>query len=82
MTGKPNYENLTDNKTLEFGMMKELSEIQTTLENMAKEVSELNTKCVNQMKQGELTWKKLAEELEELHTLLGQRTDYILEKFD
>lgn len=82
MTGRPKYENLTNKTTLEYGMMQELTNIQKTLEDTAKKVSELNIKCVNQIQRNELTWEKLAEELERLHTLLEQRTSYILEKFD
>jgi len=82
MTGRPKYENLTNKTTLEFGMMQELTNIQLTLEDTAKKVSELNIRCVNQIQRNELTWEKLAEELEKLHTLLEQRTSYILEKFD
>ena len=82
MTDKPKFENLTNNKTMEFGLSCELTEIATILQTTAQKVLEVDSEMIIKMKQNSLTWEEVANQLEKLSSIIKHRTDYILEKFD
>ena len=53
MTDKPKFENLINNKTMEFGLSCELTEIATILQTTAQKVLEVDSEMIIKMKQNE-----------------------------
>lgn len=78
----PKYDNLTDTRTLEFGVCEELTNIYKELQGLAKKADDLNLSFVEKMKRNALTWEEVAADLAELKDSIENITDFVLEKFD
>lgn len=78
----PKYENIKDETSLEHGVYTELEEAWDELVGLSQEVKRLNDSFVDRMKQKNLTWGQVAEELEAIRDRIEQVSDFVLEKFD
>lgn len=78
----PKYDNLTDTRTLEFGVCEELTNVANELQTLVRNVQDLNQSFINRMKRDALTWEDVAKELVEIRNQIENTTDFVLEKFD
>lgn len=82
MKENPKYENLTDNKTLEYGASEELTDIITELRNLADRIQDTKEKWVGSLKRGGVTWEDTAKTLACMANDIENTMEFILEKFD
>lgn len=78
----PQYNNLTDNRTVEWGMVQELTDIKEEFEALAKLADNLNTRLVGGLQQGSIKeWEEIAQLLSQFEEEVGQRMEEISYKF-
>jgi hypothetical protein len=82
LSGVLDYRNLTDPRTMEFGVSKELTDIVDELKNLAKAIEKYDIQLVGKMKRNAIDWETVAADLEDIKRDIKNRTDFILEKFD
>lgn len=78
----PQYNNLTDNRTVEWGMVQELTDIKEEFEALAKLADNLNTRLVGGLQQGSIKeWEEIAQLLSQFEEEVEQRMEEISYKF-
>lgn len=78
----PQYNNLTDNRTVEWGIVQELSDIEEEFAALAKLANGLNTRLVGGLQQGSIKeWKEIAKLLSQFEEEVEQRMEAISDKF-
>ena len=82
LTGALDYRNLTDPRTMEFGVSKELTDIVDELKSLAKDIEKYDIQLVLRMQRSAVNWETVAMELANIKRDIKNRTDFILEKFD
>lgn len=82
MKENPKYENLTDNRTLEYGVSKELTDIVAELRNLADRIQGTEEKWVGGLKRGAVTWEDTAKTIACMANDIEHTMEFILEKFD
>lgn len=82
LTGALNYDNLTDPRTMEFGVSKELTDIANELQTLVRNIQDYDCSVIGRMKRGAITWEELSEELGDLFQQILNTTSFVLEKFD
>ena len=82
LTGVLDYNNLTDPRTMEYGVSYELTEIAKELDSLVEKVKLFDYSMVGKMKRGAITWEELNEQLGDLFQQILNTTSFVLEKFD
>ena len=78
----PQYNNLTDNRTVEWGMVQELTDIKEEFEALAKLADNLNTRLIGGLQQGSIKeWEEIAQLLSQFEEEVEQRMEEISYKF-
>ena len=78
----PQYNNLTDNRTVEWGMVQELTDIKEEFEALAKLANNLDTRLVGGLQQGSIKeWEEIAQLLSQFEEEVEQRMEEISYKF-
>lgn len=78
----PQYNNLTDNRTVEWGIAQELTDIEEEFAALAKLASNLNTRLVGGLQQGSIKeWEEIAQLLSQFEEEVEQRMEAISDKF-
>ena len=78
----PQYSNLTDNRTVEWGMIQELTDLQEEFEALAKLTNNLNTLLVGGLQQGSIKkWEEIAQLLSQFEEEVEQRMEAITDNF-
>ena len=78
----PKYNNLTDNRTVEWGVAKELTDIKERFAALAKLADDLNVKFVGGLQQGSIKdWETVAQLLSEFEEEVELKMEMISEKF-
>jgi hypothetical protein len=74
----PQYNNLTDNRTVEWGMIQELTDLEEEFEALAKLANNLNTHLVGGLQQGSIKeWEEIAQLLSQFEEEVEQRMEAI-----
>ena len=78
----PQYNNLTDNRTVEWGMVQKLTEIKKEFEALAKLADGLDSRLVGGLQQGSIKeWEEIAQLLSKFEVEVEQRMKAISYKF-
>ena len=78
----PQYNNLTDNRTVEWGVAQELTDIEEEFAALAKLANNLNTRLVGGLQQGSIKeWEEIAQLLSQFKEEVEQRIEAISDKF-
>ena len=78
----PQYNNLTDSRTVEWGITQELSGIAEEFVALAKLANNLNTRFVGGLQQGSIkNWETIAQLLSQFEEEVEQRMEAISDKF-
>ena len=78
----PQYSNLTDNRTVEWGIAQELTDIAEEFTALAKLANDLNTCLVGGLQQGSIKeWEEIAKLLSQFEKEVEQRMEVISDKF-
>ena len=78
----PQYNNLTDNRTVEWGIAQELTDIEEEFAALAKLANNLNTGLVGGLQQGSIKeWEEIAQLLSQFEEEVEQRMEVISDKF-
>lgn len=78
----PQYNNLTDNRTVEWGISQELTNIKEEFAALSKLADNLNTRLVGGLQQGSIKdWETIAQLFLQFEEEIEQRMDAISEKF-
>ena len=80
--GYLNYDNLSDTRTMEYGISKELTDIANEFDRLSRKVANFDYSMVGKMKRNAITWEQLDEDLGDLFQEILNTTSFILEKFD
>ena len=82
MEENPKYENLTDNRTFEYGVSKELTDIIAELRKLADRVQSTEEMWVGSLRRGAVTWEDTAKTIACMADDIEHTMEFILEKFD
>ena len=78
----PQYNNLTDNRTVEWGIAQELTDIKQEFTALAELADNLNTRLVGGLQQGSIKeWEEIAQLLSQFEEEIAQRMETISDKF-
>jgi hypothetical protein len=78
----PQYNNLTDNRTVEWGIAQELTDIEKEFIALATLANNLNTRLVGGLQQGSIKeWEEIAQLLSQFEEEITERMEAISDKF-
>ena len=78
----PQYENLTDPRTVEWAMAEELREVTNEFEILRAITNEVSNRFVGGIQQGSIKdWDTVCEMIEEWKTIIEQKVEAITERF-
>lgn len=79
----PKYDNLTDNRTMEWAMIEEIGDVKKELQKLVDLTDALSNKFVGGLQQGTITeWEQIAEMLSNYADVMEQKMETIIERFD
>lgn len=78
----PQYDNLSDPRTVEWAMAEELREVANEFEILRALTNEVNNRFVGGIQQGAIKdWEQVAEMIEEWKEIVEQKLEAITERF-
>lgn len=80
---KPNYNNLTDKTSMEYGLAQELSTVADLFTKLAEMANGANYTLVNRLKYGHIAeWEQIGDLIDEWSTESQKILEEILERFE
>ena len=78
----PQYDNLSDTRTVEWAMAEELLEVRNEFEVLRALTEEVHSRFVGGIQQGAIKdWEQVAEMIEEWKEIVEQKVEAITERF-
>ena len=78
----PKYDNLTDNRTMEWAMAEEIGDVKKELQKLVDLTDALSNKFAGGLQQGTITeWEQIAEMLSNYADVMEQKMETITERF-
>jgi uncharacterized Zn finger protein len=79
----PKYENLNDNRTMEWSLIQEITDVKNELQELVNMADRIDKKLVGGLQQGSITsWEQISELLATWCDKMGDKMDGIIERFD